>query len=111
LSNNDAARVLNNCENALRVKQKQVQDGQREVSELSAEVNNIERTNARLDEEVEFCRRHLENLGLLNSDLVMRLEKYSEDDEIVRNLIDRRKRVNICKEKVLGAGTLLQMRM
>ena len=49
MNNNDMARILSNGENTLRVRQKQVQEGQREIAELTSELNNVERTNGRLD--------------------------------------------------------------
>ena len=53
----------------------------------------MNKVNVRLEDDLELCRKHLENLALMNNDLVINLERYSQEDEIVRNLIDRRNRV------------------
>lgn len=43
---------------------------------------------------------HLENLALLNSQLLVGLERYSAEDETVRGMIDRRPRVQRAKGRV-----------
>lgn len=93
MKNNDLAKNISQAENVLRVRVNQVDEGRREVATLQGENQGLNKVNLRLEDDLELCRKHLENLALLNNDLVINLERYSQEDEIVRNLIDRRNRV------------------
>jgi hypothetical protein len=63
--------------------------------------------NSKLEDELEFCRKHLENIALINQDIVMQLERFSDEDEEVRRLIDRRGHVQRVKGRVEETGVLL----
>lgn len=56
--------------------------------------------NRQLEDDLEACRKHIENVALLNTQLLAELERYSSEDETVRQLIDRRPRVLRAKARV-----------
>jgi hypothetical protein len=49
---------------------------------------------------LEACKRHLDNLALLNGELVKHMQVISSEDEQVRDLIDRKERVERASERV-----------
>jgi hypothetical protein len=100
MKNNDLAKNIGQAENVLRVRINQVDEGRKEVATLQGENEGLNKVNARLEDDLELCRKHLENLALMNNDLVINLERYSQEDEIVRNLIDRRNRVIRAQNRV-----------
>ena len=48
------------------------------MAALTAETENLNAVNRRLEDDLEFCRKHLENLALINQDIVGHLENFSE---------------------------------
>ena len=98
--NNDLNKALNQAEGVLKTRICQVEDGRRQVEDLRNHNGEIDHTNDKLNEDMEFCRRHLESLSLLNGELLINLEKYSEEDDVVRNLLDRKNRIARSRAKV-----------
>ena len=49
----------------------------------------------------------METLALINQDIVIQLERFSEEDEEVRRLIDRKPHVQRVKSRVEETGILL----
>lgn len=100
MRNNDLQKTLNQADNTLRLRVNQVDEGNKEVAGLAGENDKLGKLNGGLRENIEYCLKHLENLSLLNSDLVVNLEKYSEEDDVVRNLIDRKTRVMKARTRI-----------
>ena len=73
MKNNDLAKMLNQAEHTLKVRINQSEEGRREVVALSGETENLNNVNRRLEDDLEFCRKHLETLALLNQDIVSHL--------------------------------------
>lgn len=69
MRNNDLTKALNQAENTLRLRVNQVDEGNKELSGLTAENGKLGGLNGSLREDIEYCRKHLENLSLLNSDV------------------------------------------
>lgn len=69
MRNNDLSKALNQAENTHRLRINQVDEGNKEVTGLSAENDKLSKLNGTLREDIEYCRKHLENLALLNSDV------------------------------------------
>lgn len=69
MRNNDLTKVLNQAENTLRLRVNQVDEGNKEIAGLAGENGKLGNVNGGLREDIEYCRRHLENLSLLNSDV------------------------------------------
>lgn len=69
MRNNDLAKVLHQAENTHRLRINQVDEGNKEVSGLAAENDKLSKLNGSLKEDIQYCRKHLENLSLLNSDV------------------------------------------
>ena len=66
MKNSELIKRLKQAENSLRVRMGQVQEGHHQLECLREENSNLEKVNNELDEDLEACRRHLENLGQLN---------------------------------------------
>lgn len=71
MRNNDLAKALNQAENTHRLRVNQVDEGNKEVAGLAAENDKIGKLNGNLREDIEYCRKHLENLSLLNSEVII----------------------------------------
>ena len=59
MKNNEMAKILGQAENTLRIRASQVEDGRWEAKAMKNENNNINEINNRLEEDIEFCKRHL----------------------------------------------------
>lgn len=77
MRNNDLTKTLNQAENTLRLRVNQVDEGNKELAGLTAENEKLGSMNSGLREDIEYCRRHLENLSLLNSDVSLSLFSWS----------------------------------
>ena len=100
MKSNDLAKTIKQAENMLKVRISQVEEGRSEVGTLRSENESLYKINSQLEDDLEACKKHLENLGLLNhnvissiSQLVSNLERFSGEDRNVSQLIDRRSRV------------------
>ena len=71
MRNNDLTKVLNQAENTHRLRINQVDEGRKEVTGLAGENQKLGKLNGNLRDDIEYCRKHLENLSLLNSDVVI----------------------------------------
>lgn len=100
MRNNETTKLLGQAENTLRIRVNQVDEGRREVAALNEENENLGRANQRAGDDLEFCRKHLDTLALINSEILMKLERFSAEDEEVRRLIDRRPQVERCRSRV-----------
>lgn len=70
------------------------------MKDIDIENQNLCDLNSRLEIDLEELQKHLENVALQNSQLLVELERYSAEDEVVRNLIDRRPRVLRARARV-----------
>lgn len=67
MKNNDTVKVLGQAENTLRVRNHQVDEGRKEIAALNEENENLSNGNRRAQDDLEFCRKHLENLAHINN--------------------------------------------
>ena len=77
MRNNDLTKALNQAENTHRLRVNQVDEGNKEVAGLAAENQKLGQLNGNLRDDIEYCRKHLENLSLLNSDVSNQLFSWS----------------------------------
>lgn len=73
MKNNDLNKMLSQAEHTLKVRINQSDEGRREVTALLGETENLNNVNRRLEDDLEFCRKHLETLALINQDIVSHL--------------------------------------
>lgn len=67
LKNNNLAKSLKSAEYTSKVRGGQIEEADREVSALKEEKDSLGHINEKLGEDLEACRVHLENLGLINT--------------------------------------------
>ena len=67
MKNNDTTKVLGQAENTLRVRNHQVDEGRKEIAALNEENEHLSNGNRRAQDDLEFCRKHLENLAHINN--------------------------------------------
>ena len=73
MKNNDLNKMLSQAEHTLKVRINQSDEGRREVTALLGETENLNNVNRRLEDDLEFCRKHLETLALINQDIASHL--------------------------------------
>lgn len=73
LKNNNLVKSLKNAEYTSKVRGGQIEEADREVNALKEEKNSLNHINEKLSEDLEACRVHLENLGLINTKVHSRL--------------------------------------
>jgi len=88
-----------NLENVLRSKEIQLDDHSREIESLKNAHNNALDHNFQLNSDLETIHRQIDGLQNHNGELVEELEKFSEQDEHVRSILNRRNRVKELKVK------------
>lgn len=71
IKNNNFVKNLKNAEYTSKVRGGQIEEADREVNALREEKNSLNHINEKLGEDLEACRVHLENLGLINSKVKM----------------------------------------
>ena len=59
MKNNDTIKLISQAEHTLKVRINQSEEGRREVAALTAETENLNAVNRRLEDDLEFCRKHL----------------------------------------------------
>ena len=69
--NNDLAKTLVQAENALRNREAQIVQGQQDIDSLLVECDKIGLMNGQLNGDLEALRKHLENLGVQNSHVIL----------------------------------------
>lgn len=69
--NNSLLKNLKNAEYTHKVRLGQVEQGEREVAGLKEEKDALAQINSKLAEDLEACRAHLENLGLINTKVLL----------------------------------------
>ena len=67
IKNNNHVKSMKNAEYTHRVRVGQVEEAGKEVKELIEENQSLVGVNYKLAEDLEACRAHLQNLGLVNS--------------------------------------------
>ena len=107
MKNNDTIKLISQADHTLKVRINQSEEGRREVAALTAQTENLNAVNRRLEDDLEFCRKHLQNLALINQDIVGHLQNFSAEDEEVRRLIDRKGNVQRMRNRVEETGVLL----
>ena len=91
---------MKNAEYTHKVRVGQVEEATREVKALREENQSLGEINYKLAEDLEACRNHLQNLGVVNSKLVEHLENFSSEDESIRELLNRKPRVEMAQNRV-----------
>lgn len=69
--NNDLIKMVSQAEVTLRTRMGQVEQGNKEVAAMGSHNSLIQQSNEGLREDIEACRKHLENLALQNNDVSM----------------------------------------
>jgi len=90
---------LNSLENTLRARDIQLDDLRRETESLKHAHSNLLDTNFQLNQDLDTLRRHIDIMSSQNRELVEQLERFSEQDEHVRSILDRRGKVSELKHK------------
>ena len=67
---------------------KQVTD---EISDLEKENGEVSNLNVKLQVDNENCEKHIQILGSQNQNLMQELDKLAEEDDVIRELLMRRK--------------------
>jgi chromosome segregation ATPase len=93
---------INRLEGLIAEREDEIAHRRREYEELKRDHLKLIDTNDDLNHDIEACTRHLDLLTLQNSDLVNELEKFNEQDERVRSILDRRDRVYEVKRQTEG---------
>ena len=67
MKNNDLVKQSKQAEHILGVRMNQGEEGRKEIHCLNEENVNLEKINDQLELDLEACRRHLDNLNMLNN--------------------------------------------
>ena len=67
IKNNNHVKNLKNAEYTQKVRVGQTEEAEREVKGLKEENQALNQVNVKLAEDLEACKAHLQNLGLINS--------------------------------------------
>ena len=59
MRNNELTKNLGQAESTLRLRENQADEGNKEVSGLSAENEKLSKINNSLKDDIEYCRKHL----------------------------------------------------
>jgi chromosome segregation ATPase len=89
----------NSLENTLRARDIQLDDLRRETESLKHAHSNLLDTNFQLNKDLDTLRRHIDIMTGQNHELVDELERFSEQDEHVRSILNRRGKVSELKNK------------
>mmetsp|Transcript_39528 Transcript_39528/g.45983 ORF Transcript_39528/g.45983 Transcript_39528/m.45983 type:complete len:389 (+) Transcript_39528:51-1217(+) len=100
--NLDAQAKLDNLGRLIADRENQIADLKRQYEGLKREHLDLVNSNDDLNHDIDAQARHLELLTAQNIELVNELEKYSEQDERARAILDRRDRVNELRAKTEG---------
>lgn len=73
LRNSEIAKSLSQAENTLRSRDGQIGVATKEIKNLDFENGSLNDLNRQLDEDLEACRKHIENVALLNTQLLAEL--------------------------------------
>lgn len=73
IRNTDIGKSLAQAENTLRVRDSQILAATKEVKNLDFENGSLTDLNRQLEDDLEACQKHIENLALLNAQLLAEL--------------------------------------
>jgi chromosome segregation ATPase len=97
--NLDLTGKISSLENNLRSKEIQIDDHRREIENLKNAHNNALDHNFQLNTDLEHIHRQIDALQSHNKELVSQLENFSQEDEELRNILNRRNKVKELKMK------------
>eukprot|EP00331_Platyophrya_macrostoma_P019853 CAMPEP_0176468070 /NCGR_PEP_ID=MMETSP0127-20121128/38822_1 /TAXON_ID=938130 /ORGANISM="Platyophrya macrostoma, Strain WH" /LENGTH=401 /DNA_ID=CAMNT_0017861465 /DNA_START=27 /DNA_END=1232 /DNA_ORIENTATION=+ len=88
---------INNNENILRSREVQIDDYKKDLEQLKQAHNNMIDTNYQLNEDIQNLQRQIDALAEQNAQIVAELEAFSQTDEHIRHLLNRKNKVNELK--------------
>lgn len=100
--NQEAVQKINNLESGIQSKEGEIDSLRAEYENLKREHLKLIDANDDLSHDIDAAARHLDLLSLQNQDLVNEFERFSEQDEKVRAILDRRDRVADIKNRTEG---------
>jgi len=100
--NLEAQQIINKLEDTIKLRDS-------ETSELKGTYDGVKRehisllnSNEDLQHDIEHSSKHLDLLNAQNNELMVEIERYNEQDERVRAMLDRKERVQDVKQKTEG---------
>lgn len=93
---------INKLETLIGEREDDINRQRRDYDELKRDHLKLIDTNSDLNHDIEASTRHLDLLTVQNNDLVNEIEKFNEQDERVRNILDRKDRVYEVKNRTEG---------
>jgi len=100
--NLEAQSRLNKLESSIKERDYEVDSLRGEYEELKRDHLKLLDTNDDLNHDIEACTRHLDLLGLQNNELVQELERFNYQDQEVRQVLDRKDKVDDVKKRYEG---------
>jgi len=88
---------IKNLENTLRSREIQLDDLRKDLDHLNNVYKNGTNSNHQLNDELADLTRQIEKITLQNQEIVSQLEEFSQEDERVRSLLNRRGKVSDLK--------------
>jgi len=93
---------INRCDAAIAQREDEINHVRRDYEELKRDHLKLIDTNGDLNHDIDASTRHLDLLTVQNNDLVNEIERFNDQDEKVRMILDRRDRVQEVKTKTEG---------
>jgi chromosome segregation ATPase len=104
------SRILN-LENVLKSRDNQIQDASQDLGALRSENSEIYEENNKLNYDLDALKKHIELINYLNTQIIDELEKFSEQDEAVRALLNRKSRIKDLRMKAESTSKKTVMRV
>ena len=93
-----SSRILN-LENVLKSRDNQMNDAQRDLNSLKIENTEIYEENNKLNYDLDALKKHIELINELNNLIIEELERFCEQDEAVRVILNRKSRIKDLRMK------------
>lgn len=100
--NLEAQSRINKIEALIKERDYEVNSLRGEYDELKRDHLKLLDTNDDLNHDIDACARHLDLLSLQNSELLQELERFNYQDQEVRQVLDRKDKVDDVKKKYEG---------
>jgi len=100
--NLEAQSRINKLEALIKERDYEVDQYRGEYDELKRDHLKLLDTNDDLNHDIEACTRHFDLLTVQNNDLVQELEKFNYTDQEVRQVLDRKDKVDDVKKRYEG---------
>jgi chromosome segregation ATPase len=100
--NMDAQNTANKLEDTIKHREGDIQDLKANFEAVKREHIHLLNTNDDVQHDIDQTGKHLDMLNGQNQDLINELERYNEQDERVRSMLDRKERVQDVKSKTEG---------